>query len=69
MLRSKLIHYHPIFTWRTKESFEKIFRYELDVKTKERIILLLVLNLVYRGKVSAQVARDLNRSNPLALGY
>jgi putative transposase len=42
-----------------RESFEKLYRYEQDVKTKER--MLLVLNVVYHGKVSAQVARDLHR--------
>ncbi len=47
-----------------RESFEKIYRYEQDVKTKER--MLLVLNVVYRGKISAQVARDLHRSKSWA---
>ena len=42
----------------TKESFEKIYRHEQNIKTKER--MLLVLNVVYQGKVSttAQIARD-----------
>jgi transposase len=48
----------------TRESFEKIYRYEQDVKSKER--MLLVLNVVYQGKVSAQVARDLHRSKAWA---
>ena len=48
----------------TRESFEKIYRYEQDVKTKER--MLLVLNVVYRGKISAQVAKDLHRSKSWA---
>ncbi len=50
----------------TKESFEKIYRYEQDVKTKER--MLLILNVVYQGKIStaAQVARDLHRSKAWA---
>ncbi len=39
----------------TRESFEKIYKHEQDVKIKER--MLLVLNVVYRGKVPAQVAR------------
>jgi len=47
-----------------RESFEKLYRYEQDVKTKER--MLLVLNAVYYGKVSAQVARDLHRSKSWA---
>ncbi|MER5175936.1 MAG: winged helix-turn-helix domain-containing protein [Candidatus Nitrosocosmicus sp.] len=42
-----------------RESFEKIYKHEQDVKTKER--MLLVLNVVYQGKVPAQVARDLHR--------
>ena len=49
----------------TKESSEKIYRYEQDVKTKER--MLLILNVVYQGKISAaQVARDLHRSKAWA---
>ena len=49
----------------TGESFEKFYRSEQDVKTKER--MLLVLNVVYQGKVSAaQVARDLYRSKSWA---
>ena len=50
-----------------RESFEKLYRYEQDVKTKER--MLLVLNVEYRGKVSAQVARDLHRSKSWASGW
>ncbi len=48
----------------TRESFEKIYRYEQDIKTKER--LLLVLNAVYQRKISAQVAKDLHRSKSWA---
>ncbi len=48
----------------TRESFEKLYRYERDVKTKER--MLLVLNVVYLDKISAQVARDLHRSKAWA---
>ncbi|MER5175531.1 MAG: helix-turn-helix domain-containing protein [Candidatus Nitrosocosmicus sp.] len=48
----------------TRESFEKIYKHEQDVKTKER--MLLVLNVVYQGKISAQVARDLHRSKAWA---
>jgi transposase len=47
-----------------RESFEKIYRYEQDVKTKER--MLLVFNVVYQGKVSAVVARDLHHSKSWA---
>jgi len=49
----------------TKESFEKLYRYEQDVKTKER--MLLILNVIYRGKTyAAQVSRDLHRSKAWA---
>ena len=48
----------------TQESFKKIYKREQDVKTKER--MLLVLNVVYQGKVAAQVARDLHRSKSWA---
>ncbi|HXT84652.1 MAG TPA: helix-turn-helix domain-containing protein [Verrucomicrobiae bacterium] len=44
----------------SRESFERIYRCEQDIKTKER--KLLVLNVVYRGNVPAQVARDLYRN-------
>jgi putative transposase len=47
-----------------RESFEKIYRYEQDIKTKER--MLLVLNAVYQRKISAQVAKDLHRSKSWA---
>ena len=43
----------------TRTSFERIYRSEQDVKTKER--MLLVLNVVYQGMVAAHVARDLHR--------
>ena len=43
----------------TRESFERIYRFEQDVKTKER--MLLILNVVYQGMVAAHVARDLHR--------
>ena len=48
----------------TKTSFEKIYRNEQDVKTKER--MLLVLNVVYQGKISAHVATDLHRNRAWA---
>jgi putative transposase len=47
-----------------KDSFEKIYRSEQDVKTKER--MLLVLNVIYQDKVCAHVARDLHRSRAWA---
>src|SRR3954453_21326231 len=52
-------------TLANRESFENSYRDEEDVNTKERI--LLVLNVVYQGKISAaQVARDLHRSRAWA---
>jgi hypothetical protein len=48
-----IIHLTP------QESFEKIYRYKQDIKTKER--MLCVLNAVYQGKVPAKVIRDLHR--------
>ena len=48
----------------TKTSFEKIYRDEVDAKTKER--MLLVLKVVYHGKVSAHVAGDLHRNRAWA---
>jgi putative transposase len=48
----------------TKSSFEKIYRDEEDVKTKER--MLLVLNVVYYGMVAAHVAADLHRNRAWA---
>ncbi len=54
-IKVTIIH-HIHLTLVNRESFEKIYRYEQDIKTKERM-LLLVLNVVYQGKVSAaQVA-------------
>jgi len=47
-----------------RKSFENIYRYERDVKTNER--MLLVLNVVYRDKISAQVVRDLHQSKAWA---
>jgi putative transposase len=51
-------------TLANRESFEKIYRYEQDAKTKER--MLLILMVVYQGKISADVARDLHRSKAWA---
>ncbi len=48
----------------TRESFEKFYRYEQDIKTKER--MLLVFNVVYHGMIAAKVARDLHRSKAWA---
>ncbi len=49
----------------TKTSFERACRTEKDVKVKERM-LLLVLNVVYHGKVAAHVARTLHKSKSWA---
>ena len=51
----------------TRESFEKIYKYERNIKTKER--MLLILNGVYLGKISAQVARDLHQSKAWASNW
>ena len=51
----------------TRESFERIYRSEQDVKTKER--MLLVLNVVYQGMVAAHVARDLHRCKAWASNW
>jgi len=50
-----------------RELFEKFYRSEQDVKTKER--MLLVLNVVYQGMVPANVARDLHRSKAWASNW
>jgi putative transposase len=47
-----------------KTSFEKIYRNEEDVKTKER--MLLVLNVLYNDIIPAQAARELHRSRAWA---
>jgi putative transposase len=51
----------------TKTSFERIYRSELDAKTKER--MLLVLNVAYHGMVAAHVARDLHRCKAWASNW
>jgi transposase len=50
-----------------KTSFERIYKDEEDVKTKER--MLLILNVVYRGMVAAHVARDLHRCKAWASNW
>jgi putative transposase len=44
----------------TKTSFEGVCRTEKDVKVKER--MLLILNIVYYGRIASQVARTLHKS-------
>ena len=44
----------------TKTSFERVCRTEKNVKVKER--MLLVLNVVYHGRIASQVARTLHKS-------
>lgn len=43
-----------------KTSFERMYRTEKNVNVKER--MLLVLNVVYCGKVAAHMAREIHRS-------
>jgi putative transposase len=50
-----------------KTSFEKIYKNEEDVKTKER--MLLVLNVVYNDIIPAQTAKDLHQSRAWALDW
>ena len=47
-----------------KTSFERVCRTEKDVKVKER--MLLVLNVVYYGRIASQVARTLHKSKDWA---
>jgi putative transposase len=44
----------------TNASFERACRTEKNVKVKER--MLLILNVVYYGKIASQVARTLHKS-------
>ncbi len=43
-----------------RTSFERVYRAQRDAKTKER--MLLVLNVVYYGKIATHVARDIHKS-------
>jgi transposase len=47
-----------------KTSFVKIYKSELEGKVKER--MLLVLDVVYHGKIASHVARDLHRNRSWA---
>ncbi len=47
-------------TFTNNTSFEKIYRFEQDVRTKER--MLFVLNVIFHGMVAAHVAREIHRS-------
>ena len=51
-------------TLANKASFVKIYKSELDGKVKER--MLLVLDVVYHGKIAAHVTRDLHRNRSWA---
>ncbi len=44
----------------TRTAFERVYRAQKDAREKER--MMLVLNVVYYGKVAALVARDIHRS-------
>jgi len=48
----------------SRTRFEQLYKRESDAGVKER--MLLVLNVVYDKRISAQVARDLHRSRPWA---
>jgi putative transposase len=43
-----------------RTAFERVYQAQKDAKTKER--MLLVLNVVYYGKVAAHVAREIHKS-------
>ncbi len=43
-----------------KTSFERVYRIEKNANVKER--MLLVLNVVYHGKIAAHVAREIHKS-------
>ena len=65
MLIARLVTLTSVYSLTlTKASFEKIYRSEQDAKTKER--MLLILDVVYDGKVAAHVARDLHRNRAWA---
>lgn len=51
----------------TKTSFERVYRSELDARTRER--MLLVLNVAYQGMVASHVARDLHRCKAWASNW
>ncbi len=44
----------------SRTAFERVYRTQKDAKVKER--MLLVLNVVYYGKIAAHIARDIHRS-------
>ena len=44
----------------TRTAFERVYRAQKDARAKER--MLLVLNVVYYGKVAAHVARGIHKS-------
>ena len=44
----------------TKTAFERVYRAQKDVRVKER--MLLVLNVVYYGKIAAHVTREIHKS-------
>jgi putative transposase len=48
----------------TKTAFEKVYRAQKDVRVKER--MLLVLNVVYYGKIAAHVTREIHKSKAWA---
>jgi hypothetical protein len=44
----------------TRTAFERVYRAQRDVRVKER--MLLVLNVVYYGKIAAHVTREIHKS-------
>jgi transposase len=44
----------------TRTAFERVYRAQKDVRVKER--MLLVLNVVYYGKIAAHVTREIHKS-------
>ncbi len=48
-------------TFTNRTSFEKVYRAQKDTKTKER--MLLVLNVVYYGKIAVHVAREIHNKS------
>ena len=44
----------------TRTAFERVYRAQKDARVKER--MLLVLNVVYYGKIAAHVTREIHKS-------
>ena len=46
MLMAGSLHCHLVHLTLARESFQRIYRYELDVKTKERMLLVLNVDIM-----------------------